>query len=238
MGDYLGNYKGGRNESFMYGIDKKTYWYDYDLISAYTTVMYALGHPVYGQYKRLGIDELNKRYKETPESLIFSYIIVKGSFEFPETVNYPSIPVYADDVTTVYPLSGECNLTGSEYVLARNQGCEIKVDSVVEVPFLSVKKDKKDKEDKENKEIAFFYPMEKNEVVLKDQPYASVIMNIQRRRRASPKGSLQNTMDKLLGNSMYGLVVQGISHKKHFDIPSDSLKRMDGSVYSNAILAS
>ena len=34
---FIGNYKGGRNESFMYGAEDSIYWYDDDLVSAYTT---------------------------------------------------------------------------------------------------------------------------------------------------------------------------------------------------------
>lgn len=46
---YLGNYKGGRNESFMYGKDSQTMYYDYDLTSAYTTVMAFCGNPKYSE---------------------------------------------------------------------------------------------------------------------------------------------------------------------------------------------
>ena len=47
LNQYIGNYKGGRNESFMYGGDDKVHWYDYDLISAYTTGMKDLSLPNY-----------------------------------------------------------------------------------------------------------------------------------------------------------------------------------------------
>lgn len=43
IGFYIANYKGGRNESFMYGIDNNTTWYDYDLTGAYPTAMALLG---------------------------------------------------------------------------------------------------------------------------------------------------------------------------------------------------
>jgi hypothetical protein len=36
---YIGNYNGGRNESFMFGSEDNTHGYDYDLVSAYTTAM-------------------------------------------------------------------------------------------------------------------------------------------------------------------------------------------------------
>lgn len=44
---YIESYKGGRNESFMYGKDESTHWYGYDLTSAYTTAIPLLGYPEY-----------------------------------------------------------------------------------------------------------------------------------------------------------------------------------------------
>lgn len=55
---YISNYKGGRNESFMYGVDLQQIWYDYDLISAYTTVLSNAGHPDYSRGLILNPDEL------------------------------------------------------------------------------------------------------------------------------------------------------------------------------------
>lgn len=51
LGTFLANFKGGRNESFMYGVDTVTNWIDYDLVSAYTTAMACLGNPVYNKIK-------------------------------------------------------------------------------------------------------------------------------------------------------------------------------------------
>ncbi len=66
MGLYISNYKGGRNESFMYGIAlNQNKWYDYDLVSAYTTVLYNAGHPDYAKGVRLSITEL----KENPKTI-------------------------------------------------------------------------------------------------------------------------------------------------------------------------
>lgn len=49
---FIGNYKGGRNESFMYrggGGDNPKLWHGYDLVSAYTTPMANLSVPDYTQ---------------------------------------------------------------------------------------------------------------------------------------------------------------------------------------------
>ena len=45
MSYYIGNYKGGRNKSFMYGSEDETVWFDYDLASAYTSAMVHLSCP-------------------------------------------------------------------------------------------------------------------------------------------------------------------------------------------------
>ena len=44
----------------MYGIDENTLWYDYDLISAYTTVMHAMGNPMYDKSRVITFKELNE----------------------------------------------------------------------------------------------------------------------------------------------------------------------------------
>jgi hypothetical protein len=53
---------------------------------------------------------------------------------FKNSVLYPSIPVFVDE-TTVYPLSGECTLTGAEYLTAVQQGAEIKINDIYYLPI-------------------------------------------------------------------------------------------------------
>lgn len=129
---YVGNYKGGRNESFMYGSDDELKVYDYDLISAYTTVMAAAGHP---NYKRGKIIDVKKLSSLKDRELLYSYIIIYTDFEFKNNVKYPSIPCYIDETTTVYPLKGSGILTGAEYLLAKRQGCKFKVRFIYQIPF-------------------------------------------------------------------------------------------------------
>jgi hypothetical protein len=57
---FIANYKGGRNESFMYGCDERTHWYDYDLTSAYTTGMTDLPLPDYYDAHLLQKDDFKK----------------------------------------------------------------------------------------------------------------------------------------------------------------------------------
>jgi hypothetical protein len=130
---YIANYKGGRNESFMYGCDSNTLWYDYDLISAYTTALSLIGDPDYKNCKTITLEKLTSF---SDEEIIKSFTIIQTSFKFPPSVKYPSIPCYIDESSTVYPLEGHCVLTGAEYILARNQGCVFNITEIFHIPFI------------------------------------------------------------------------------------------------------
>jgi hypothetical protein len=203
---YIANYKGGRNESFMYGVDNENTWFDYDLISAYTTVMAGAGNPDYAKGKILTVKALEKM--NSLEKL-FSYIIIKARFKFNNNIKYPSIPCYVDETTTVYPLEGECVLTGAEYILAKNQGCKLKIIEIYYIPFSKV-----------------------------NHPFKIIIKEIQSKRREYPKGSINNLLYKEMGNSIYGSVVRGMNDKKKYDIKSGRNLRMEASDLSNPIIAS
>ena len=203
---YIGNYKGGRNESFMYGIDTQTQWFDYDLTSAYTTVLFKIGHPDYENGKSLTIKEL---YEMSNDDLLFSFTIIKCTFSFPSTVKYPSIPVYINETTTVYPLNGEAFLTGAEFILARNQACQFQILEIYHIPFSG------------------------------DQyPFKEIINEIQSKRRSFPKGTISNLMYKEIGNSIYGSLVRGMSDKRKFDNKTGTQIRIPAHFLSNPILAS
>lgn len=83
---FIGNSKGGRNESFMYGTDLNTKFFDYDFTSAYTTAMCLLGNPNYALIRMITGNELLKLISE--ENFIYEiiekYVILKAKFEFPE----------------------------------------------------------------------------------------------------------------------------------------------------------
>jgi hypothetical protein len=147
--------------------------------------------------------------------ILYSYIVIKASFKFDKKVKYPSIPCFLDETTIVYPLQGECILTGSEYLLAKKQECKLTIDEIYLIPF------EKDEEDN-----------------LVNQPFKPEIKEIQSERRKHPKGTINNLMEKEKGNSIYGQVVRGMSNKKNFDIKSGMNLRMEASVLSNPILAS
>jgi len=220
MSHFIANYKGGRNESFMYGVDNKTIWYDYDLVSAYTTAMSHLGVPNYKEASILKAEEI-KNWEIS--NFVNTYIIIKGNFKFPNNIKYPSIPCYMekDLNTTVYPLTGDCILTGAEYILAKLQGCEITIESIINIPFKVIRKR---------------YKTHFIEHTVK--PFFSIIEDILTKRSEYPKGHILNLLYKEMGNSIYGNVVRGISDKRKFDIKTGKNLRIEASELSNPIIAS
>jgi len=214
MSLYISNYKGGRNESFMYGIDNQINWFDYDLISAYTTAMAMLGDPDYSKGKIISKIDLSRMSKE---DILYSFIIIKCTFKFPSIIKYPSIPCFLDETTTIYPLEGSAVLTGSEYLLAISQGCELKIEEIYWIPF---------------KQLI------KNDETVVVKPFELCIKELQNKRVLYPKGSINNLIYKDIGNSIYGLTVKGMSNKMKFDIKTKQTIRMGSGVLSNPIIAS
>lgn len=210
---YIASYRGGRNESFMYGYEfSEKLWFDYDLVSAYTTGMAALGTPDY-----LKGHKINNINGLSFYDLFNSYTVLNVDFEFKSDTKYPSIPVSIDENTTVYPLSGSAIITGLDYLSASNQDCKIVVKDGYRVPFV--------KEDDKNK----------NKMI---KPFASCIKEIQRLRSLYEKGTIGNLLYKEIGNSLYGLTARGLNDKRKFDIKSQGMKRMIGNDLSNPLIAS
>ena len=168
------------------------------------------GHPEYDRCKRLTVDELNCLSRS---EVLYSYLIINASFQFPTGTKYPSIPCYVDENCTVYPLTGHCVLTGSEYLLAISQGCQFEIEDVIYTPF-------KSSEFKDYK------------------PFSKIINLIQEKRREYPKGTINNYLFKEIGNSIYGSVVRGIGNKRKFDIRSNGTIRMKGDDLTNPLIAS
>jgi hypothetical protein len=215
MSYFIANYKGGRNESFMYGVDEDINWIDYDLVSAYTTGMSDLSLPDYYKGELVNIEDLRKW---DTNRFLTGYLIMNGEFQFPSNVKYPSIPCYVDKTTTVYPLAGTCFLTGPEYLLALHQGCNILIKSAFYIP------------PKEKYNI----DKVKHEVI---KPFHGIIKNVQALRREFPKGHINNMLYKEMGNGMYGNIVRGISNKKQFDSLTGLNSRVTATELSNPILA-
>ena len=213
LGLYTANYRGGRNESYMYGVDEKTQWYDYDLIAAYPTAMAMLGNPDYKKARNLTLSKLKGM---SDQDLIFNYVIITVNFKFDSKVKYPSIPCVLDENTTVYPLEGESVLTGVEYLLAKKQGCEFS-----------------------NLRDGYIIPFERGEEgCLVNQPFKDIVKELQLKRNSHAKGTFSNLMEKEKTNSIYGNVVRGMSNKMKFDIKTGRTIRMEGGVLTNPVIAS
>ena len=107
-------------------------WIDYDLTSAYTTVMSILGTPDYKKAWYLTTKEFEKL---SDESLLFNYMTLELEFKFPSRIKYPCIPTRVDDNSDIYPLEGRSVLTGPEFLVARNMGCAFNFIEGVIIPF-------------------------------------------------------------------------------------------------------
>lgn len=214
---YIAGYRGGRNESFMYGIDiikdSERSWFDYDLTSCYTSVMTLLGHPDYDKASRLYNNTIQKM---TSRDLLLNYIIVEVDFKFKKNVKFPCIPTRVDNDIDIYPLEGRSIITGSEYLVAKSMGCDLSVRSGVLVPFSNVGK-------KDLKYIG---------------PYKDIVKELQSKRREHPKKTFYNYMYKEIGNSIYGQIAMGISNKKKLDLKTQSMQTISGGILSNPILSS
>jgi len=68
-------------------------------------------------------------------------------------------------------------------------------------------------------------------------PFRRVISELQSKRGEHEKGTISNLLYKEMGNSLYGSVTKGISHKMKFDIKTNKTIRMEASDISNPILA-
>jgi len=129
-----------------------------------------------------------------------------------------------DKSTAVYPLTGDCLLTGPEYLLARNQNCEINIKSAYYIPPTETTK---------YKNVGLI-----NVPITRTiQPFHDILKELQSKRREHPKGHFMNMLYKELVNSIYGNVVRGMSNKKYFDKKSGKMMRVTATEISNPILA-
>ena len=218
LGHYISNYKGGRNESFMYGCEEETLWYDYDLASAYSTAMTHLTLP---DYNRGRVLEAKMVDSMTTEQLLQGYLVVDALFKFSPEIKYPSLPCYIDKTATVYPLQGSCVLTGPELVLARQQNCKIDIKSAFYIPGTYKEK-----------------VLGKQTINIPITPFMEIIQDLHAKRRDYPKGHVLNSLYKELTNSIYGNVVRGMGNKLNFDTKTGTTVRTYATEMSNPVLAS
>jgi hypothetical protein len=205
--------KGGRNESFMFGYDSETLWFDYDLTSAYTTGMYLIHAPNYYVIKDYNSKEflglLNSDKKEDKFALINGFWAVTGSVTFNEDVKYPNLPNLIDNENFAYTSTVKNQTyTGMEIYLANKIGAKINITSATKVGW--------------------------NESV---KPFGC-LKTVQAKRKEFPKTHIMNKLYKLIGNAMYGITAQGISNRMIYSTETNSTKRIKGTRYSNPIIFS
>jgi len=74
-------------------------------------------------------------YQLYQRNLIKSYTGLKIKFRFPDSVQYPNLPVRLDFSSVIFPLEGETFCTGVEFYLAMQLKCQIEILGGVFIPF-------------------------------------------------------------------------------------------------------
>lgn len=223
---YIASYKGGRNESFMYGYENSKKWFDLDLVSCYTSIMLMVGSPDYEKGSVLSSEGFKKL---SSDQMIFSFTVLIVDFEFPKNTKYPCIACVIEEGTQIYPLNGQdVIITSLDYIAAIRLKAKIVIKQVYYTPFKGFRKIYDDLKRVQKKKFDITY----------EKPFNDCIKEIQGTRGLYQKGTINNILWKEIGNSIYGLVVQGINEKKKFDARTGDMKRIEGSNLANPLIAS
>lgn len=184
-------YHGGRNECFMVGITPERQWYDYDLAGAYTTGLLDILQPDYD----------NIFHSRNPEDYcghVMGFALV--SFQFPDSVRFPCLPVRTEQFGLFFPLAGESWATAPEIALALSLGAEITIQQGIIVPWHLYESG--DVTNSREQECSVFLPF---------------VQQVRENRNRHAKGSLEEKFWKEIGNSLYGKLAQGLHAKTAFD---------------------
>lgn len=119
------SYHGGRNECYFHGITPTDTWSDWDIISAYTTILAMLSPLDYDN----SYDCTNPSEYQ-PEIPAFARVY----FKFPDDTRYPVIPVRTEN-GLLFPLEGESYVTSPEIYLAIQLGASIEIKNGRIFPF-------------------------------------------------------------------------------------------------------
>jgi hypothetical protein len=201
-------YHGGRNEQYWFGPLEESIWYDYDLTSAYPSVMSMIGYPDWDSIR--SIKDIDELLSFRPIDLAIANI----NFEFPETVAYPCIPIRQEG-GLVFPLKGNATTHISEILLAKKLGAKIEF---VEGRIVQSKRHKLS-----NDEI---------------RPFLGFAQTCIEQRNKHPKKTLENLFWKELINSSYGKTAQGLQKRRVYDLRSDDTKDIGPSKITNPVYAS
>lgn len=208
-------YHGGRNEQFWFGQTHEDNWYDYDLSSAYPSAMCLIGHPDWTKIKPIyDIDELLKQ-KENPElnrypaDLAFAEV----SFEFPEDVRYPCLPVRYDN-GLIFPRTGVSSTHISEIQLAAKLGAKLRFHWGLEIPNQRFNQDEQ------------------------PRPFKGFTQLCVKTRKEHSKGTLENYFWKELVNSTYGKTAQGLRERRIYNLQKSETEKLQPSRITNPAFAS
>lgn len=220
--DFIGAYKGGRNESIMHGeVDGQ--WVDYDMSGAYGTCMRQLGHPDYARLRRLTWDDLIAGLENDSNFLITNYVVAYVDFVCPDGMKYPPFAVRVDETATVYSLKGRVRCTGPELDAALRSGVKITILHAWIIPW--------SRDYVENSNGV-------KEMVEINHPFKEVITWLQQERLKYPKRSAQERTCKDLSNNFYGALSQGLNSKSGYDARHNCMRVIEGGYLASPVLAS
>lgn len=201
-------YHGGRNECFHGGPTDIGDWFDYDLAGAYTTGLVDLRQ----------IDYDGMRHTTDPLDFVGHVLgFAMVEFEFYPGCRFPSLPVEVGIKGLYFPLAGRSYCTAPEIEVALNQGCKLKILHGIVFPWV------------DGDERVF-------------EPFVTKVRDLRakfKRERVDPNvATLPEEYAKLVGNSAYGKLAQGLKEKTVFDTRGMQSRKLPESPITNAIMAS
>jgi hypothetical protein len=201
-------YHGGRNECFYGGPTDTGNWFDYDLAGAYTTGLVDLRQ----------IDYNGMRYTTNPLDFVGHVLgFAMVEFEFYPSCRFPSLPVEVGIKGLYFPLAGRSYCTAPEIEVALNQGCKLKILYGIVFPWV------------DGDQRVF-------------EPFVTKVRDLRakfKRERVDPNvATLPEEYAKLVGNSAYGKLAQGLKEKNVFDTRGMHSRKLPESAITNAIMAS
>lgn len=155
------------------------------------------------------IDFNNPRVTTNPQDYVGDVLgFAHVDFAYPDGTQWPGLPVDGGTRGLLYPLRGRSHCGAPEIEVALNLGCKITIHHGVIYPWLS--------------DVRMFEPF---------------VREIRTRRAALPKGSVQEQLVKLIGNSLYGRTAMGLKEKRVFDTRSGGSVQLPPSPITNEVVA-
>jgi len=155
------------------------------------------------------IDFNNPRVTTNPQDFVGDVLgFAHVEFEYPPDTLWPGLPVDGGTRGLLYPLRGRSHCGAPEIEVALNLGCKITIHHGVVYPWTSDQR--------------MFEPF---------------VREVRNRRAALKKGSAQEQLIKLIGNSLYGRTAMGLKEKRVFDTRSGGSVQLPHSPITNEVVA-